>query len=196
MHEIFKRVIILTLLLSSSEFLYAQNRIQSVTNISFGSYFETHGDDQVNGTMLSIAYKRFFTEQWAYFVSLGNGSASGDHTNPDGSSVTLNSSRTSLSGGLKWHYYFSSKPGVIPYIGAGISIQQYAYDFDYVGSEIGTTTGTGYGPLLMAGVRIDVSRHFLIIPGYQFEQIYIESESGDQKVLTSSGLMLALVIRF
>ncbi len=196
MHLTGRRILALILIFWCSQTLYAQSKTKSVTNISFGTYAETHGDDQVNGTALSISYKRFFTDQWAYFIGLGNGSATGEHKYADGSSVSIKSSRSSLSGGLKWHYYVDSVPWLIPYVGAGISIQSYAYDFDYVGSEIGSTSGTGYGPLLMTGARIDIGKHFLIIPGYQFEQIYIESETGDQIVLTSSGFILALVIRF
>jgi opacity protein-like surface antigen len=175
---------------------FAQNKIQSVTNISFGSYQESHGADQVNGTMLSIGYQHFFTEQWAYFVKLGNGSATGEYVSTDGSLVGLESSRTSLSGGILWRLLFDANPNLIPYIGAGMSIQRYAYDFDHVDSEIGATSGTGYGPVLMTGARIEISKRVTIIPGYQYEQIIIKSESGEQQALISSGLLLALVMRF
>lgn len=176
--------------------LTAQSLPESVTNISFGSYSETHGDDRISGGALSISHKRFFTEKLAYFVGITNASASGTHDNEDGTSVDLQSERTSLQGGLKWHYMTESNPWLIPYVGGGLSLHSYSYDFEYENSEIGSTSGTGYGPLLMFGARMDIAKHFLIIPGYQYEQIYIESEAGEEIVLTSAGFMLALVIRF
>ncbi|NQU66056.1 MAG: outer membrane beta-barrel protein [SAR324 cluster bacterium] len=196
MSKSIKGSLILILMLTSSGILLAQSDVRSVTNISFGSYSESRGDDRVDGTMMSIGYKRFFMKQWAYFISLGNGSASGEHENTDRSVQTLKSSRTSCGGGLLWHYLIDTKPGLIPFIGAGISIHNYAYEFDYVGSQIGTTSGTGFGPIIMAGARFEVAKHFVIIPGYQFEQIYLKSEGGGQAALTSSGFLLALVIRF
>ncbi len=192
----FKGVLTLILLMTFSPYVFAQNEIQSVTHISFGSYQEAHSVDKVYGTMLSIGHKRFFTSQWAYFMKLGNGSASGEYIGADGSLVALNSSRTSLSGGLLWHYLVDSESSLIPYIGAGISIQSYTYDFDHSDSEIGKTSGTGYGPIMMAGARIVLTRHFTIVPGYQYEQIIIKSESGEMQALTSSGFLLALVMRF
>ncbi len=191
-----KAALILILLLTDTRISFAQNGIQSVTNISFGGYQETHGDDQVDGSMMSIGYKRFFSEQWAYFVTFSNGSASGEHKNSDESVESLKSSRTSFGGGLQWHYISDEKTGLTPYVGAGVSIHNYAYDFGYVGSQIGTTSGTGYGPIFMAGARVEVAKHFIIIPGYQFEQIYLKSESDQQKAMTSSGFLLALVVRF
>ena len=77
-----------------------------------------------------------------------------------------------------------------------MSLQNYSYRFEYADSEIGETSGIGYGPIADIGIRIDIGRHFLIIPGYQFETIFISSESGDAVSVTSSGLSLALVIRF
>ena len=192
----FKGALTLIILLAGSPYLFTQNEIKSVTSISFGSYQESHGTDQVNGTMLSIGHKRFFTKQWAYFAKLGNGSASGEYASAGGTAVVLNSSRTSLSGGLLWHYIVDAKPKLIPYVGAGISIQSYTYDFDHPASEIGKTSGTGYGPIMMAGARIKVTRNFTIIPGYQYEQVIIKSESSKQQALTSSGFLLALVLGF
>lgn len=191
-----KLVLVLVLITCGSSLATAQQKSGSVTNISFGTYVESHGDDTVNGSMVSIAYKQFFTEQWAYFIGLGSASASGEHEFTDGSSATIDSRRSSLSGGLKWHTYPDSMPWLTPYIGAGLSVQSYSYDYEYAGSEIGKTSGTGYGPLFMAGARMDLARHFLIIPGYRFEQIYIETENGDRVALTSSGFQLALVVRF
>lgn len=177
--------------------LYAKgNKNKTITNISFGSYIDTHGDDQTSGSMLSIALKHFVTDEWAYFIRLGNGSASGTHEFADGTSTDIKSSRSFLSGGPIWQYNSESVEWLQPYVGVGLSYQSYEYDYEYAGSEIGSTSGTGYGPLFMTGVRMDIASHFLIIPGYQFEQIYIKSESGAEQVITSSGFMLALVIRF
>jgi hypothetical protein len=186
---------ILILLLVTIQPACAEKNTQGMTTFSFGNYIEHHGDDYVNGVTLSISHKQFLTEAWAYFIQIGNGTASGEHANPDGSTVTINSNRTSLSSGLNWHYMTKNKL-VTPYIGFGLSIHRYHYDFEYTDSEIGQASGTGYGPLLTAGARISIASHLLVIPGYRFEQIYIAAETGEQKTVTFSGLMLALLFHF
>jgi len=187
--------LILIFLLLAIQPACAERKTQRLTTVSFGNYIEHHGDDDASGTTLSISHKQFLTEAWAYFIQIGNGTASGEHANPDGSTVTINSSRTSLSSGLNWHYVTKNKL-VTPYIGIGLSIHRYHYDFEYTDSEIGQVSGTGYGPLLNAGARISITSHLMVIPGYRFEQIYIVAENGEQEAVTSSGLMLALLIHF
>ncbi len=186
---------ILILLLVTIQPACAEKNTKGLTTVSFGNYIEHHGDDDVSGATLSISHKQFLTEAWACFIQIGNGTASGEHANSDGSTSTINSSRTSLSSGFSWHYVTKNKL-VIPYIGFGLSIHRYRYDFEYTDSEIGQASGTGYGPLFTAGARIAIASHLLVIPGYRFEQIYLTAENGEQKTVTSSGLMLALLIRF
>lgn len=195
MHKLIWNTLLFFIMLCSSQTLYGKTK-KSTTILSFGGYSEVTADDQVNGTSLSISHKRFFTDHWAWFLQLGSGSATGTHEIDDDTSTTIKSSRSSLSGGLKWHYETETMEWLTPYLGGGLSIQSYSYDFEYSGSEIGSTEGTGYGPLFMAGVRLDVASHFLIIPSYQWEQIYIKSESGKTATVTSSGFVLALMIRF
>jgi len=175
--------------------LFAEQN-KNITNVSFGSYIETHGGDHTSGTMLSIAVKHFVSDAWAYFVRLGNGHASGSHEFGDGTAAEIKSSRSFVSGGPIWHYPLESAKWLQPYVGFALSVQSYRYDYKYSGSEIGSTSGTGYGPLFLAGVRMDIASHFLIIPGYEFEQIHIESENGENQIVSSSGIILALVIRF
>lgn len=178
---------------------YADKTGQSTTIISFGGYQTTNGTDTVNGSQLAIAYVRYFADQWSYFGRLGNASGSGQHTE-NGRSITINAATTTLSGGLQWSKDIAlnadKSNAMMPFIRGGLSLQQYTYDFAYQDSETGKTSGTGYGPLLMLGVKLNLSDHFTIIPGYHHEIIYIKSEEGDRIGMTSSGMVLALVARF
>ena len=176
--------------------LFAAKKGQSTTIVSFGSYQTTDGSDTVSGSQLALSYLSYFTNEWAYFAKLGNASASGQHT--EGSQTSdLKAQTTTLSGGLQWSQdidIVSSE--MMPFIGAGFSIQSYTYRFVYENSQIGETSGTGYGPLIQLGLKLNLSDHFIIIPGYHYEVIYIDTEDGEKKGMTSSGISLALVARF
>lgn len=178
---------------------FAEKKGNSVTSVSFGSYQETDGEDTITGSQLAIAYLKYFTDQWAYFVRLSNGSASGTHTEGE-ESTEISSSSTALTGGLQWSYAINLNDDqtneLVPYVGGGISVQRYRYEFDYEGTEIGKTSGTGYGPLFMVGLKINISNNFIIIPGYSYQQTTIETESGESRSMVSSGTSIALVARF
>jgi outer membrane protein W len=179
--------------------IMADKKGQSIVSLSFGSYQTTDGTDTISGSRLSIAYLRYFVDHWAFFGTLGNGSATGEHEE-EGVTTELTASTTSLSGGIQWSYGFDFNDDrsdeLMPYVGVGVSMQKYDYEFSYEGSEIGSTSGSGYGPLLRLGVKIAASSHFIIIPGYSYNQITIRTEDGSDHSITSSGISLALVARF
>lgn len=195
-HRLFWVCFSLLMIIIFSATLSALPRVKSITNISFGDYQASDGKDTIQGAQLAIGLTVYFSEQWAYFMKISDGSAKGEHENPDGSTTILKSSKTDLSGGLQLSYYMETDPELTPYVGVGVTLESYNFDFDYMESEIGKSSGLGYGPLVMLGVKVDLAKHFLIIPSYQFDQIYIKSENGNQRTIVSSGFSLALVIRF
>jgi outer membrane protein W len=169
---------------------------KSVTNISFGSYQEDDGTDSVRGSQWSIGFTSFWSDRWAYVVGWNNGAASGEHTLSDGTFVAISSQKTTLSGGLQWHYENDRVPALTPYVGVGVAVRQYRYDYQYPGSQTGVTSGTGWGPLFQAGMKIMLARSFIVIPGFQYESVTIETESGSERTVVSSGMLVALVFRF
>ena len=140
-----------------------------------------------------------FADHWAFFGMLSSGSATGEHEDNE-TATEISSSATTLSGGLQWSYDIDfnddGQEDLMPFIGAGLSLQKYSYDFNYEESEMGNTSGSGYGPLMRLGFKINASSHFVIIPGYHYSQIYIKTEEGSDRTMTSSGISLALVARF
>lgn len=168
------------------------------TSISFGGYQAKGGGDTVTGSQLAISMKKYFTDEWAYFFRICSASADGEHEE-DGTTIDIDSNTTTLSGGVQWSYEIELDDDgfeLTPFVGAGLSVQQYSYNYDYPDSEIGQTSGVGYGPLFLFGIKVDLSKHFVIIPGYYYDQVYIKSEEGESKSVTSSGVSLALVVKF
>lgn len=170
-----------------------------VISLSYGGYQTSGGTDTVTGSQLSITFFDYFTEHWSYLIRLSHGTASGQHTK-DGESYDLSASTTTLSAGPQWSTNIDvnsdKREDLTPYLSAGLSVQRYTYDFDYQDSEVGKASGTGYGPFASLGLRISLSSNFVIIPGYTYEQISIETEEGEKRAFTSSGYSLALVARF
>lgn len=171
----------------------------SATTISFGGYQSTAGTDTLTGSQLAISYLHQFADQWAYFFRVASGNAEGQHTE-NNVTTELSASTTTFTGGVQWSYDLDinsdQNEDLTPYLGIGISIQNYRYDLDYEESDIGETTGTGYGPFLSAGLKIAISPNIVLIPGYHYDQINIETEDNTEHTVTSSGFSLALVARF
>ncbi len=195
----FKSLFSIFILISLSFPAFAAKSGQVISHISFGGYQATDGQDTVDGSQLSIGLYTYFTDQWSFFFHLSDGSATGRHTE-NSVSTDLSASMTTLSGGFQWSYDISinsdGKPDFVPYIGAGMSLQNYSYDFNYSGSKTGKVSGTGYGPLFLIGLKINLADFLVVIPGFHYDQIYIETEQGNQSSVTSSGYSLALVLRF
>ena len=167
-----------------------------MTNLAFGNFQARSGIDTVHGDQFSIGLHVYYWENWAVFFRITDGRATGEYESPDGSATEISATTTTMSSGLQYRYELNLDPELTPYFGGGISLQNYSYVYEYPGSKIGESSGIGYGPLLNFGMRVDIAQHLLIIPSYQFETIYIKTESGAQTDINSSGLSLALVIRF
>lgn len=187
------------LILSFYQTAFSEEKHRSVTSISYGAYQTTDGDNTLNGTQLALSYMSHFSEQWSYFVRLSNGSASGTHSE-NGESYDLKSSNSTLTGGIRWSYDFDvnsdNDTDLSPFIGGGLSAQKYEYEFEYPGSDVGKTSGTGYGPFVNLGLKIALSANIVIVPGYHYEQITIKTEDGEDRAFTSSGTSLAFVAKF
>ncbi len=195
-----KSLLLLTgLILICQSPAFSEEKFQSVTSISYGAYQTTDGDNTLNGTQLAVSYMSHFTKQWSYFIRLSNGSASGTHSE-NGESYDLKSTNSTLTGGIRWSYDFDinsdNDADLSPFIGTGLSVQRYEYDFEYPNSEVGKTSGTGYGPFASLGIKIAISSNIVIIPGYHYEQITIKTEDEEDRAFTSSGTSLAFVARF
>ena len=191
-----KQSVFLLLFLILPIMAMSQDENSTVTHIAFGDFQASDGVDIVTGSQFSIGVQIFFSDHWANFYRLTDGRAEGLHEFANGNTTQLSAKTTTLSGGIQYRYKIEMDPELTPYVGAGISLQNYRYDFNYTDSEIGKTSGIGYGPLITFGIRIDIAKHVLIIPSYQFENIIIQAENGDSKNITTSGLSLALVLRF
>ena len=168
----------------------------STTYASFGGHTATDGDDTVTGSRLAIGFVKPISELVSYYIEFENAKASGTHTAGSGTKTDIESSTVALSGGVRLSATVSDEPEIAPFVGGGLIVQSYTYDFDYPDSETGSTSGTGYGPQVYFGVTIRPSKRFVLRPAYHFNQVYIESESGKKRTVTSSGLSLALVLVF
>jgi len=176
--------------------VFADQSVKAVTTISFGEYLTGDGDSSLYGTQISLERAVVFHDQWAYFLGLSSASANGEYVAENGTITSLSSSTTTISGGVKRSFQVEEISQLLPFIGAGISIQNYNYQFSYSDSNIGDTSGIGMGPLFNAGVRIDLLKQFVLIPSYNFSQIFIHSEKSELYGVTSSGFSLALIFRF
>lgn len=196
------KTVIMTFLLSVycyQAFLFAESPTtpaKAVTTISFGEYRTGDGKSTILGTQISLERSVVFQDQWAYFWGLNSASASGEYVAKNGSVIVITSKTTTISGGIKRTFPIDDFSRLLPFIGAGMSIQNYKYQFSYPESDIGDTAGIGMGPTLNAGIRIELFKRFIMIPGYNFSQIFIHSEKSELYAVTSSGFSLALIFRF
>jgi hypothetical protein len=166
------------------------------THISFGQYTTTDGDDTVTGSRLSVSYVKPITDLLSYFIKISNGSATGTHSNDDDTETNIKSSHTNLGSGLQVNFDLTDKDKYILFLGSGLLLQSYQYDFDYPNSETGETSGTGYGYNAFIGFKYRAAKNFIIIPSYNYEQVIITSEDGTSRNPTTAGTSLALAIAF
>jgi hypothetical protein len=93
-------------------------------------------------------------------------------------------------------YYFNRSPGslVIPYIGAGVSLLNYDVEYEFPGSDLGKTSGTGPGGYALAGVELWMSRSITLVLQYTLAAHEVKTQDGDRVTLRSGGLGLSLRI--
>jgi len=160
------------IILCSSLNAFGENRNQPITTLAFGAYELQSGSESVSGSQFS------------------------SHIDESGDTYTLEATTYTFSTGIKWNWILKKAPFIIPYISGGIALQNYVYEFNAPNSNIGTTSGVGYGPLASLGIRFRVGRNFTLIPEYYYSLLTITSGSGDQVSVTSAGTSLALIFGF
>ena len=168
----------------------------AVMHLGFGSYAIDAEDVTVTGSDMTVGMKVFYHENYAYFMGYSAGSAQGTWDSYDGAtSYDVTQSHMDLSVGMEARFELLASPKIAPFAGGGLKVQQYEYKFDYPGSEIGESSGTGLGPLAHFGVRIGVTRNFTIIPKYYFSVINVKGQEESEGIVTS-GTQVALVASF
>lgn len=81
---------------------------------------------------------------------------------------------------------------VVPYAGAGLSFLNY--DLEFPGTTVGTTSGTGPGAYVQAGVELRLTRNVTLIPQLGVQVHTVKTESGDRTGLVSGGLVFTVRI--
>lgn len=196
-HKLITGILVFILItLTSSLNAFGENRNSPTTTLAFGAYELRNGSESVSGSQFSIALAIPFTKQWSYQFKLSSGNASGSHTDESGDAYTLEASTQTFSAGIKWNWILKKTPFMTPYISGGMALQNYSYEFNTPESDVGTTSGTGYGPLASFGVRFQIGRSFTLIPGYHYSLLRVTSESGEQVEITSAGTSMALIFGF
>ncbi len=189
-----KNFLFLLLLLLPTQLFAFQPK--TVAHLSFGSYAQEADDVSLTGSDFSIGAKIYSHPNFAYFASLGSGQSTGLWTSETSTGATeVSENHAEVVGGVEVRTKVVEKPSVTPFIGLGLKVQSYSYEFDYAGSNIGTTSGVGIGPIANLGMRLGFGRNFTIIPNYYFSTMTIKGENSDYTV-TSSGLQVALVAGF
>ncbi|MDX2469023.1 MAG: hypothetical protein QNL04_00435 [SAR324 cluster bacterium] len=169
---------------------------KTVVHLSFGSYSQDADDVSLTGSDFSVGAKYYSHPNFAYFGSAGSGQSTGVWTSTDETMATeVSENHAEVVGGVEVRSQVIEKPSITPFIGLGLKVQSYSYDFNYVGSDIGETSGVGYGPIANVGVRLGLGRNFTIIPNYYFSTMTITGENSDFTVI-SSGLQVSLVAGF
>jgi hypothetical protein len=93
-------------------------------------------------------------------------------------------------------YYFNRTPQslLIPFVGAGLSVLNYDVRYEFPGSKLGRTSGTGLGGYGQVGVELWLTRSTTFIAAYQAAAHDVKTEAGDHVVLRSGGLQISLRI--
>jgi len=106
--------------------------------------------------------------------------------------VPLQSRTTSAQTGLLAFFAHSQAGLVIPFLGAGLSV--LSYDLEYPGTTIGTTSGTGPGAYVNAGVELRMTRSITLIPSFGVQVHTIKTQAGQSRGLVSGGLVFTVRI--
>lgn len=143
------------------------------------------------GTTLGVFYGYEFVEDLQWTAAGSFASTAGEKTVDE---ETYEISTFTQQGQTGLRKYFNRERGsnIIPYLGGGLSMLVYEIDYDYPGSEIGKTSGTGPGAYGEAGVQFRLTRSFTIIPQFGAQVHQIETEDGESRSIGSTGFVLTL----
>ncbi len=171
----------------------------------------TEGDTQA---LLFVGTTRFTSDDATSYGSTFGGSfgyeivddllwsVGGAFSTTDGT-ATVNNKRyniyartTTLQTGPTYYFNRSPRSLVVPFIGAGVSVLNYDVKYEFPGSELGKTSGSGFGGYGLVGLELWLTRSTTFILTYQESGHDVKTQSGDHVWLHQGGLQLSLRIGF
>lgn len=152
------------------------------------------GGDTTFGTTFGFNYGTEIEDDLLWSTSAAFISTEGEKV-VDGQTFPISTRATIVQTGLL--AFFNLGPGstLLPFVGGGPSLISYDIDHTYPGSQVGRTSGTGFGFFGTTGVEIRLGKRTTLIPQYLFTAHTIETETGNSTTLFSGGLMIAFRIR-
>jgi len=92
--------------------------------------------------------------------------------------------------------FFNRSPQslLVPFVGAGVSVLNYDVKYEFPGSKLGKTSGSGPGAYALAGVELWLSRSITFVGQYTVAAHQVKTQDGEYVTLRSGGLGLSLRI--
>ena len=149
------------------------------------------------GTAFGGSYGYEFQDdlEWTFggtFASTEGNTTVTDASGANPHEVTLTAKTAAVRTGLVAYFGRSLEGAVVPYVGGGLSFLNY--DLTYPETSVGTTSGTGPGAYVQAGVELRLTRAVTLIPQLGLQVHTIKTESGDRTGLVSGGLVFTIRI--
>ena len=177
----------------------AQERFRKrlITHLYLGSYSANTDEHHLKGSKVGLGIKYYYDPHWATVFSVSEGSAIQTYQ-PTGSTAQydLTAHSYGFTGGMEWRTQLDRAGNIEPFVGAGLNAENYEMEFVYPGSEVGTTSGTGFGPWVEMGGRFRLGDSVTLIPAYEYSSIGYQTEGGETKTLVSAGFSLGLLVMF
>ncbi|HKI97481.1 MAG TPA: outer membrane beta-barrel protein [bacterium] len=144
------------------------------------------------GVAFGGTYGYEFAQDRVWTIGGTFASTEGNTTDTTGNPVTLTTSTAEFQTGLVAYFNRNASSVVIPYVGAGLSVLNYSFDFP--GTTVGTTAGTAPGIYGQVGVELRLTRNFTLIPQFGVQVHSIKTQTGATTGLLSGGLVFTLRI--
>jgi outer membrane protein W len=142
------------------------------------------------GVAFGGSYGYEFSDDYMWTLGATFASTSGQATDSAGNPVDLQTSTAELRTGLVTFFNRGPRSTWVPYVGAGLSLLNYKFDFP--GTTVGTTSGNSPGVYGEVGVEIRLSRSVTLIPQFGVAVHSIKTESGTTTGLLSGGLVFTV----
>jgi outer membrane protein W len=165
----------------------------SQTTLFVGTTRFMSDDATSYGTTFGGSYGYEFIDDLLWSVGLAFSTTDGTATVND-TRYNIYASTTTLQTGPTYYFNRTPKSLVIPFIGAGLSVLNYDVRYDFPGSKLGKTSGTGLGGYGQVGVELWLTRSTTLILAYQAAAHDVKTQAGDHLTLRSGGLQLSLRI--
>lgn len=165
----------------------------SLTTLFVGTTRFMADDATSYGTTFGGSYGYEIIDDLLWSVGLAFSTTDGTET-VNNNRYNIYASTTTVQTGPT--YYFNRTPQslVIPFVGAGLSVLNYDVKYEFPGSKLGKTSGTGLGGYGQVGVELWITRSTTFIMAYEVAAHDVKTEAGDHVVLRSGGLQLSLRI--